>query len=61
MHLDTAHRAVSEYPRLMKIPVIAAQDIRVPAFGGLHHIKVIGVAQGSVIGRMEKDDLRDIL
>ena len=45
----------------MKVSIIATEHIRFAAFGSLHHIKVIRVAQWSVVRALEYDRLAYLL
>jgi hypothetical protein len=60
-HFDAARRTERNDACLVKIAVIATEHIGFPPLGGLHHIKVIGVAQRSVIRLFDYNRLADIL
>jgi hypothetical protein len=60
-NLDAPRRTERNNAGLVEIAIIATEHIRFPAFGGLHHIKVVRIAQGSLVRVLEYDRLAYVL
>jgi hypothetical protein len=60
-NLDAPRCTERNHASLVEIAVVATEHVGFSAFGGLHHIEIIGVAQRSVVGMLDYDRLACLL